>query len=228
MAEVTHLPPVVLYVKYHCDYPSRRPPEFHVSARWLEPKSVAFIAEKLRQFFVPEYPVVFDWISYLHDELVGEYSIHQLENISLGVPKDSQSDGPSASTQPASTHLKSSSECSEISTSKLLSLDCISTELEHSNDRFLSPSSASDRHPCQIFLRSSSQIDDMEEFDQYEAHKEFLQNKHECGICFVEWLGEQFCEPCHSCKQVFCRQCILEYCRVSTQHACAVQPSLSS
>ena len=212
--KVTHLPPVVLYVKYHCGYPSRRPPDFHVSARWLEPGLTAFVTTKLVQYFVPEYPVVFDWISYLLDELVGEYSTQQLENISSMVPKPTKSSGPSASTQGTSTQLQSDSHSSESSTSKCLSLEAAGRELEDSNDRFLSPSSASDRHPCQIFLRSSSQIDDMEEFDRYEAHKEFLQSKHECGICFMEWPGEQFSEPCHSCKQIFCKQCILEYCQV--------------
>ena len=175
------------------------------------------------EYFIPDYPVVFDWISYLHDELVGEYSRHQLENISLVVPTPNQSSGPSASasTQGTAVKLQSSGQSSESSTSAGLSLEAASRELEDSDDRFLSPSSASDRHPCQIFLRSSSQIDDMEEYDQYEAHKVFLQTKHECGICFMEWSGEQFSEPCQSCKQIFCKQCLLEYCQVCIT-ACTV------
>ena len=72
----------------------------------------------------------------------------------------------------------------------------------------------SKQHPCQIFLRSTSQFDDMEKFDLFESHKEFLQGKHECGICFQLVSGEDFCEPCHTCSQLFCRQCVTEYCQV--------------
>ena len=75
------------------------------------------------------------------------------------------------------------------------------------------------RHPCQVFLRSTSQFNDIEAFDQYECHREFLRNKHECCICFLLISGEQFCEPCPDCGQAFCTDCLLGYCQV-----CSPQP----
>ena len=184
--QVTHLPPIELYVKYHSGYPSKKPPNFHISARWLDPKLVPAILENLEQLFTPDCPVVFQCITYLQDELVRDYSCNQSQD-------DLQ---PEFSVQPPD------------------SVDACDHDsgIPHSNGP---SSSLGIRHPCQIFLRSTSQLDDMEEYDWCEVHQEFLQSKHECGICVSELLGKEFCEPCHSCNQLFCKDCILGYCHVS-------------
>ena len=70
------------------------------------------------------------------------------------------------------------------------------------------------KHPCQMFLRSTSQFNDIEAFNEFECHREFLRSEHECSICFLQVPGEQFSEPCSQCGQTFCSQCLLSYCQV--------------
>lgn len=177
---VTHLPPIELYVKYHSGYPSKLPPNFHISSRWIDPKVVPLILEKLQQLFTPDFPMVFECITYLQQEFVRDYNTYQNT-----IPhEDHPHRKPNTDEQP------------------------FDLDTKHSDGPPLS------NHSCQVFLRSTSLLDDMEEFDRYEDHKEFLKNKHECGICVSELLGEEFCEPCGTCKQLFCKNCILGYCQV--------------
>ena len=70
---VSHLPPVTLYICYHDNYPSHEPPRFHLTARWLHHRHIPMLSDKLRTRFVPGWPVVFDWMSYITDELVQDY-----------------------------------------------------------------------------------------------------------------------------------------------------------
>lgn len=194
--QVTHLSPIELYVKYHSAYPSKQLPDFHISARWLDPKLVPTILETLQQLFTPDCPVVFQCITYLQDELIRDYSCTQSQNDNDLQPESKM----------GSIHIQTPDSV-DVSDPGI-------PILEHTYSDGPS-SSLGGRHPCQIFLRSTSQLDDMEEYDQYEIHQEFLQSKHECGICFTKQLGKEFCEPCHSCTQLFCKDCILEYCHVS-------------
>ena len=72
---VTHLPNLTLYVRYPDDYPSSSCPVFHLSARWLgsNQSHMASLRENLEALYTPGWPVVFEWISYLSNELAGEY-----------------------------------------------------------------------------------------------------------------------------------------------------------
>lgn len=72
---VTHLPNLTLYVRYPDDYPSQSCPVFHLSARWLSSnqKHMASLRKNLEALYTPGWPVVFEWISYLSNELAGEY-----------------------------------------------------------------------------------------------------------------------------------------------------------
>ena len=173
---MAHLPEVTLYIKYPPDYPSRSPPIFHISSRWLDPKLLQQVNERLLQSFTPDFPVVYEWIVFLQDELVNLYSQEQHQN----TLKPSQDQG------------------------KTDGVD---------SDRAKADSSTT-QHPCQIFLRSSSQLNDIEEFDRYQKHKEFQQSEHECGICCLTLLGSAVCQPCETCGLTYCRDCLNGYCQV--------------
>ncbi len=193
--EVTHLSPLALYVRYHTDYPSSRPPDFHLSARWLDPKLSSFVSKKLEELFTPEYPVVFDWITYLQDEFILDYTA--LQRQASPAPFEANIP-PIRSSFPISSQTPTPNSSGNDIKSKGLPREAV----------------ADDRHPCQMFLRSTSQLEDMEEYDQFEAHKEFLAETHVCEVCFLEVPGRAFCEPCASCRHLFCRECIREYCQV--------------
>lgn len=209
VSDISHLSPIVLYVHYHPRYPSECAPSFHVSARWLDSKAVAFVSTKLKQCFTAESLVVFDWISWLRDDFLHEYRLDQSSrrptldsNLTASAP-----DCPARRRPLAGPPLSAAS-----------SLEATSSE--HAGECGVDEGSV--RHPCQIFLRSSSQLNDLEEFDQFECHKEFLEREHECEICFVTSRGTEFCEPCAQCRQLFCKACMQEYCRVSVRHVPAV------
>lgn len=72
-------------------------------------------------------------------------------------------------------------------------------------------------HPSnQLFVRSISEFNDVEEYNCYESHKQFLSEKHDCVICFETKFGDQFCDPCTSCISIglFCKGCVREHCQV--------------
>ena len=165
-ADITHLPPITLYIRYHDNYPSHECPQFHLSARWLNQKYVNKLNDKLRELFTPCWPVVYDWINYISNDLLQYYC--QLQNGA----------GPGLE--------------------------------EMESEQTLT------RHPNQIFVRSLSELNDVEEHNRYEMYKEFLEEKHECGICFDLKFGNLFCNLCKDCvgPGLFCRDCVKEYCQV--------------
>lgn len=172
--DVAHLPEVTLYVKYPPDYPAGKPPTFHVSSCWLDPSLSHMINERMLQNFTPDYPVVYEWILFLQDELVELYSQQQQKKRaefqhSEGVNKD-ESDGAKAE----------------------------SSQLD----------------PCRIFLRSSSLLNDVEEFDSYQKHREFQESEYECGICCLTLMGSALCQPCKMCGLLYCKDCLKGYCQV--------------
>ena len=169
--EVTHLPEVTLYVKYPPDYPSKNPPTFHISSCWLDPSLSQLINDRLLQNFTPDYPVVYEWILFLQDELVEMYSQQQKQKVNEG----------------------QSSE-------------------ERNKDGAKVESTQQD--PCRIFLRSSSLLNDVEEFDSYQKHREFQESEYECGICCLTLLGSALCRPCEMCGLLYCKDCLKGYCQV--------------
>ena len=182
--EVAHLPEVTLYIKYPPDCPSRNPPTFHVSSCWLDPSLSQCINEKLLQSFTPDYPIVYEWIMFLQDELVELYSQQQEQKMdeSQGAEGD-ESDGAMVE-------------------------------------------SSQQTHPCRIFLRSSSLLNDVEEFDSYQKHREFQESEHECAICCLTLAGSAVCRPCEMCGLLYCKDCLKGYCQVrqlavgSCSHSC--------
>ncbi len=59
---------------------------------------------------------------------------------------------------------------------------------------------------------------DMVEFDKFECFQEFKSGKHMCGICCDLVKGALMCQPCTRCTLLYCRQCLLDYCKVSGCH----------
>lgn len=206
ISTVTHLPPLSLFVRYHLSYPSRSPPTLHLSARWLNNRLAMFAVKRMQQMFTAECLVVYDWINYLQNEFLSEYTERQhQQNSNVMASTDSVS---SSSTGIASTSLAckpsavNQESCAEANEMAREATDHVPQQ-----------------HSSQIFLRSVSQFNDVEEFDRYECHREFLQSKHECAICFLMVAGEQFSEPCLACGEAFCKQCLISYCRVRpTKH----------
>ena len=73
LSNVTHLPPLSLFVRYLPSYPSHTPPILHLSARWLDNRVAGFAVGHMHQMFTPECPVIFDCINYLQNEFIAEY-----------------------------------------------------------------------------------------------------------------------------------------------------------
>ena len=75
-------------------------------------------------------------------------------------------------------------------------------------------SAVTEKHPLQIFVRSSSIMTDVEEYNEFENHNAFLQNKHNCPLCLCEQLGSEFPEVKLDCGHLFCTECILSHIKV--------------
>ena len=70
------------------------------------------------------------------------------------------------------------------------------------------------QHRLQIFVRSISIMTDVEEYNEFENHKEFLQSKHECSLCLCELPGSAFPEVKLDCKHIFCAECLSSHVKV--------------
>ncbi len=70
---VSHLPPVTLYIRYNELYPSDKQPYCHLSARWLNPLYADKLQHILDSIFIPGYPVVFDWVTYISGNFINDY-----------------------------------------------------------------------------------------------------------------------------------------------------------
>lgn len=81
--------------------------------------------------------------------------------------------------------------------------------------------------PSVMFVRSASVMADMEEFDKYQKHKQFLEDSHLCDICAEERKGAAFPEASLLCGHLFCADCLSEYAQVSNnaRMLCFVKPA---
>ena len=185
LVKVTHLPEVTLYIKYSPDYPSINPPTFHISSCWLDPKLPKEVNERLLECFTPGFPVVYEWTLFIQDELVDVYGHHQ----QWQQPEKGEEEQSPQKEQKGATKEEVDGNGVKVETSKV--------------------------DIGRIFLRSSSLLNDVEEFDSYEKHKEFQQAEHECGICCLTYVGSALCRPCEGCGLIYCKSCLKGYCQVS-------------
>ena len=178
-AQVTHLPPITLYVRYHNQYPSNRHPHCHISGRWLDKVTSDVITSKLYDMFIPGWPIVYDWVTYILSNVVEDYCMLQQTSIR-----------------------------SDMMTSR------VGLEEEGSKNEEVTQTVA--RHCNQVFARSISEFNDVEEHDHYELFKAFQLNKHECCICCDVKIGDAFCDPCVGCEGsgLFCKACVAKYAQV--------------
>ena len=75
--EVTHLAGVSLYIKYSPFYPSHSAPECHLSACWMELQGISSVVQHMQEMFLPDCLVVYQWITYLQDDMVLDYIKYQ-------------------------------------------------------------------------------------------------------------------------------------------------------
>ena len=92
LTEVSHLAGISLYIKYPPTYPSHSPPDCHVSAPWMDPRGMAAISDHLQGMFEPQSLVVYDWVSYLQDEMVDDYARQQGAKLSQVVGQCQEED----------------------------------------------------------------------------------------------------------------------------------------
>lgn len=166
---VDHFPPVALFIRYPTNYPSRVPPDFNLSSRWLDSMYLDLIATKLHEMFVPGCTVVYDWVCFIQENLVEMYVSSQQKSL----PSSSLPEGSPSEDQPPVTEKS-----------------------------------------LQIFVRSSSIMTDVEEYNEFENHNEFLQTKHDCPLCLCKYLGSEFPEMKLDCDHLFCTDCISSHIKV--------------
>eukprot|EP00794_Sanderia_malayensis_P007348 gene7349-8167_t len=70
---VNYLPPVVMNFKFPPDYPSKNPPVFTLSCKWLNKAQLSTLCSHLDEIWIENGPgsvVLFQWVQFLMDEII--------------------------------------------------------------------------------------------------------------------------------------------------------------
>ena len=70
-------------------------------------------------------------------------------------------------------------------------------------------------NPHRMLVRNTSLIADMLEYDRFENFQEFQSSLHMCGVCCDMVKGVLMCQPCAKCGLLYCKECLLNYCKVA-------------
>ena len=70
---VKHLPPYVLHVSLPTTYPSKDPPNVHISAVWLSAAQINLLQDHLKQLWdeSENMPVLYTWVDWIENSSLG-------------------------------------------------------------------------------------------------------------------------------------------------------------
>eukprot|EP00026_Physarum_polycephalum_P007108 Phypoly_transcript_07162.p1 GENE.Phypoly_transcript_07162~~Phypoly_transcript_07162.p1 ORF type:complete len:506 (+),score=42.65 Phypoly_transcript_07162:109-1626(+) len=81
----SHLPPIVLQVTFHKDYPEKYPPGFSLSCVWLSRAQLTGLVEKMDDIWMtsPGEVVVYNWAEFLREQTIEHLSLLHDKKLSL-------------------------------------------------------------------------------------------------------------------------------------------------
>ncbi|KAM5170228.1 E3 ubiquitin-protein ligase RNF14 isoform 1-T2 [Mantella aurantiaca] len=178
---VSFLPPIVLNFELPQGYPSTMCPIFTLSCKWLSPKQLTLLCQRLDHLWEENRGcvVLFAWMQFLKEET--------LEYLNIKSPYEVQFHNNGTHTMMQS-HEKASY--------------CFATATPEEG--------AVDRRAIQDVQSVSALIKHILDFNESQQKKCFDSKPFLCNICFSEKLGSE-CTHFKDCSHVYCNSCLKDY-----------------
>ncbi|KAF7407221.1 hypothetical protein HZH66_001758 [Vespula vulgaris] len=219
--EISHLPPLSLYVTLSENYPSNSPPMFTLCTSWLCQAPLSKLCRKLDSLWEENkgQEILFVWIGFLQHETLQFLNIEQCISMNyiytsykIALEK-AQNFQKHIEEQSSQKHLEEHEAIETIAkdTSSKRSSSNKNSEKELQRQRY------KERKPKKIDKRAFSDcpfgknpIQFLIDYNEKRNHIEFNKSLYTCKICFTDKLGEH-CIKFLPCSHIFCKNCISDY-----------------
>ncbi|KAK2580463.1 hypothetical protein KPH14_006205 [Odynerus spinipes] len=216
--QISHLPPLSLYVTLPENYPSTTPPKFTLCSSWLCQPPLAKLCRKLDKLWEENkgQEILFVWIGFLQDETLEFLNIETCLSINylytaykIALEK---AQSPQKHKEEHDTKQLPSSENSKHGVTKHTSNTCSKSELQRERykekkHRNIDKRAISDcpfgKNPVQFLI----------DYNEKRNQIEFNKSLYTCKVCFTDKLGEH-CMKFLPCSHIFCKDCISGYMEV--------------
>ncbi|KAK8738812.1 hypothetical protein OTU49_003686 [Cherax quadricarinatus] len=216
---VEHLPPIYLHFTYPATYPSKHPPGFTISCKWLNRSQLTQLCQQLDRLWADNKGcvVMFTWAQFLKDEslnLLGFTGTLDLDNIkpirqSAGAANNcglvAANDGQGDTCGAISDGEK---KCDSVSDSGSVGNGAddgaSSLTLSRQNSQNYDCRTIQDIAPKTNMLRL------LRDYDEEMRRKVFDTKNFECKVCFMDKLGAN-CLEFWPCRHVYCKDCMASY-----------------
>lgn len=205
---VEYLPAIYLHFTFPKDYPSNCAPNFTVSCKWLNRKSLSALCSKLDELWeeMSGCVVMFSWSQFLKEEsltLLNITDILDLDMVRLSRHRSRDSNSINNTVTPTEG---AQADLTEIKDMKVVEndncVDAIKPERQHSSDY--------DDRAIQDLSPSVNLLRYLLDFNDEMRKKMFKLKTFECKVCFLERAGSQ-CIEFWPCNHVYCKECMTGY-----------------
>ncbi|XP_068133585.1 E3 ubiquitin-protein ligase RNF14-like isoform X3 [Hyperolius riggenbachi] len=178
---VMFLPPIILNFELPPGYPSSTPPIFTLSCKWLSPKQLSLLCQRLDDLWEENKGcvVLFAWMQFLKEgtieylDIKSPYEIHLGSNVMQSWMQTSEEGSPCSAAEPP--------EEGAVDRRAIQDVESVASLIRH--------------------ILDSNEIQQKKCFDV----KQFV-----CSICFCEKLGSE-CTYFKQCSHVYCNSCLKDY-----------------
>lgn len=219
---VEHLPPIYLHFTYPATYPSKHPPNFTLSCKWLNRAQLTQLCQQLDTQWTENKGcvVMFMWAQFLKDkslDLLGITDTLDLDNIKpirqpvvavnncgLLTAKGGQED-----TCNAVCDFSGEKKC-DISVSGCVTLGDGTDNM--ASDVMLSRQNSQnyDSRTIQDIAPKTNMLRLLKEYDEEMRKKVFGSKTFQCKVCFMNKVGVH-CLEFWPCRHVYCKDCMASY-----------------
>ncbi|XP_042207502.1 E3 ubiquitin-protein ligase RNF14-like [Homarus americanus] len=219
---VEHLPPIYLHFTYPATYPSKHPPSFTLSCKWLNRSQLTLLCQQLDKLWAENEGcvVMFTWAQILKDEsldLLGLTDTLDLDNIRpIRQPASVTND--CGLVAAGNGH---GDTCGAISKS-FGDVTCDNSVSDSNNGGGDSDGGASslslsrqnsqnyDSRTIQDIAPKTNMLRLLRDYDEEMRRQVFGTKNFECKVCFADKLGTN-CLEFWPCRHVYCKDCMASY-----------------
>ncbi|KAK7082050.1 E3 ubiquitin-protein ligase rnf14 [Halocaridina rubra] len=209
-----HLPPLFIHFTFPELYPSKQPPSFTLSCKWLNRTQLTRLCQEMDRLWEENKGevIMFTWSQFLKDEtlnLLGFTDTLNIEDIKP-VRKHSLASTASSPNCDLSVSAEGVSVGDEFSDKSLVNSD--SNALNGATGLTLSRQNSQnyDSRTIQDIAPKANLLKILRDYDDEMRKKVFATKSYECKVCFMDKSGAD-CLEFWPCRHVYCKECMTSY-----------------